>query len=167
MQKQWNHGRRLDSVSPSSFARMAVKMDMDPIEALRSRYRFLRQRLIEAKKDYMRLQEIDPYFWWWVDAAVDVQRLVAFAKRYSVKPIGNKITDDMIEQAKEYPVTGLVEFVRGKALAFCHDDHSPSAYHGSRVNRLMCPVCDKSFSSIDILIHRDGMSFPDAVRFLQ
>lgn len=167
MQKLWNHGRQFNSVSPSSFSRMAKQMDIDPVEALRMRYRYLKSRLLDAKADYLRLQEIDPYFWWWMDAANDLNRLVQFAKKFKVKPAGNSITDEMVETAKEYPVTSLVEFVRGKSLAFCHDDHNPSAYYGSRVNRLMCPVCDKSFGPIDILMIRDGMSFPDAVRYLQ
>jgi len=76
------------------------------------------------------------------------------------------ITDEMIEQARNYPIEKLVEFTRGKARAFCHEDKNPSAYHATRVNRLNCPVCDKSFDPIGILTERDGMSFKEALTTL-
>ena len=76
------------------------------------------------------------------------------------------ITDDMIEQARNYPIGQLVEFTRGKAQAFCHEDKNPSAYHATRVNRINCPVCGKSFDPIGVLMERDGMSFKEAVTTL-
>ena len=76
------------------------------------------------------------------------------------------ITQDMIEHARAVPVTSLMEFTRGRALAWCHDDHSPSIYVAPRVNRVVCPVCDLHFDSIGVLIARDGMSFHQAVRQL-
>lgn len=79
----------------------------------------------------------------------------------------DRITDEMIETARRYPVMNLVEFYRGKATAWCHDDRRPSLYHGTRNNIVVCPVCDKKFNPIDILIHRDGMSFTEAVKRLQ
>jgi hypothetical protein len=76
------------------------------------------------------------------------------------------ISEDDILAAREVPVETLVEFVRGKATAWCHDDRNPSAFHGTNNNLVVCPVCDKKFGPIDILIHRDGMSFIDAVKCL-
>ena len=157
----------INSVRPFSFGRMASEMGIDPIVALRMRYRYLHRRLQVMKALYLECGDIDPYFWWWMDAANELLELVAYAKRYKSKPKGLGITDDMVLAAREYPITQLVEFIRGKAQAFCHDDRNPSAFHGSRNNSLVCPVCDKQFSSLDVLILRDGMSFPDAVRYLQ
>jgi len=82
------------------------------------------------------------------------------------KTSGDLINDDMIAQAKDYPVEQLVEFARGKAKAWCHPDKNPSMYHANRTNRVNCPVCDKSFGPIDVCIERDGMTFVDAVRYL-
>jgi DNA primase len=68
--------------------------------------------------------------------------------------------------AKDFPVTQLVEFRGHKATAWCHEDKTPSLWYANRVNRVVCPVCDKKFNAIDICMERDGMSFIDAVKFL-
>jgi hypothetical protein len=77
------------------------------------------------------------------------------------------ITDEMIQAARDYPIHHLIDFNRGKAIAFCHEDRNPSMYHQTRLNRACCPVCDKSFDSIEVLIKRDGMTFKSAVNSLQ
>lgn len=76
------------------------------------------------------------------------------------------ITDEQIERARQYPVTQLIDFHRGKSHAWCHNDRNPSLYLAPRVNRVVCPVCAKYFSSIDVLMERDGLTFPEAVRRL-
>lgn len=73
------------------------------------------------------------------------------------------LTDEMIERARDYPVSQLIDFKHGKAIAFCHEDKNPSMFHGTRTNTAQCPVCAKSFDSIEILRERDGMSFKEAV----
>ena len=45
-------------------------------------------------------------------------------------------------------------------------DKNPSAYHGTKTNRLVCPVCNKTWSALDILMQRDGINFKDAVLML-
>lgn len=157
----------MDNIHPSQFTRNAIDFGLDPIEALRSRYRYLNSRVTEFKELYLLHDEIDPYFWWWVDAATDLKVVVEYANRYKQKPAGNEITPDMIQAARHYPINKIVEFMRGKARAFCHDDKVPSAFHGTRHNTLECPVCDKHFDTISVLMARDGMTFPSAVRFLQ
>lgn len=82
------------------------------------------------------------------------------------KKIKGTVTDDMIEAASNYPVERLVELVRGKTKAWCHEDKNPSAYHGTRTNTIVCPVCDKKFNAIQILMIRDGKTFFDAVKEL-
>ena len=73
------------------------------------------------------------------------------------------ITDEMIEEAKHYPVDLLIEFNRGRCKAFCHDSDSFSMSHNKKANRAHCFVCNRSFNPIDILIERDGLSFVDSV----
>jgi hypothetical protein len=79
----------------------------------------------------------------------------------------NGITDEQIAIAKEYPIDRLIEFTRGKATAWCHDDKTPSLHHHRQANRAHCFPCGKSYNPIDVLMQRDNMSFIDAVRALQ
>ncbi len=76
------------------------------------------------------------------------------------------ITDDMIEQARNYPIDQVVEFQRGVTIAFCHDDKKPSLTWHKAKNRATCFPCGKSYSALDILMERDKMSFIDAVKYL-
>lgn len=80
----------------------------------------------------------------------------------------NQITDDMIEQARNADVLTVIELgAGGKVKAWCHEDKRPSLYYGNRSKRMICPVCSKNFTALDVLIERDGYSFIDAVRSLQ
>lgn len=88
-------------------------------------------------------------------------------RRMRGKVSDNEVTDEMIERARRYPVELLVEFKRGKTRAWCHDDRNPSMYHANRLNLCICPVCDKKFDSIAVLMQRDGLTFHEAVRRLQ
>jgi hypothetical protein len=74
----------------------------------------------------------------------------------------------MIDIARQADVRTVVELGRNKkATAWCHEDRKPSLYYGDRTKRMVCPVCDKKFSALDVLIERDGYSFIDAVKALQ
>ena len=113
--------------------------------------------------------DIDNHFSFLQYSELTLKRAKVKAELRSIKNVTIRkpgITDEMIEQARDYPVGQLVEFTRSKARAFCHEDKNPSAYHATRVNRLNCPVCDKSFDPIGILMERDGMSFKEAVTTL-
>lgn len=168
MQSQ-NSPKQHKAVTPAQIVRVAILIDADPVEALRSRYRFLKEHVEAYKSAYIITGKIDPYFWWWVESAAEMIAVASYAKRFKVRPVvpSSGITDEMIESARSVPINQIVEFIRGTATAFCHDDRHPSAYYGDRTNTLVCPVCNKHFDSIGVLMHRDGMSFPDAVRFLQ
>lgn len=104
----------------------------------------------------------EPYYWRWIDIIIKLRDMEKRLKQ----PMKNTITDEMIEQAREYPITELVEFTRGKALAFCHEDKTPSLSYHKAANRAHCFPCNKSFDAIGILMERDGMSFHSAVRYL-
>jgi hypothetical protein len=91
----------------------------------------------------------------------ELRRLALAGRGYSSR---GDITPDMIEAARVSPIEQLIEFDRqGKALAFCHDDKTPSLSWHRATNRATCFPCGKSFNSIDVLILRDGLSFRDAV----
>lgn len=85
---------------------------------------------------------------------------------YSQQPTINAITEEMIEQARAYPIENLLEFKNGKALAFCHEDNSPSLSLWKGHNLARCFPCGKTFNSIDILMDRDNLSFREAVKTL-
>ena len=82
------------------------------------------------------------------------------------KPSRSEITEEMIQEARNVPVETLIEFTKGKARAWCHEDSNPSLTHDRKHNRAHCFPCSKSFNTIDILIERDGMTFTQAVRTL-
>lgn len=122
---------------------------------------------MEFKALYLLHNEIDPYFWWWIESAQDLRAVADYATRFKRKPKGNEITDEMIQAAKQYPIEQLFEFRMGKTLSFCHTDKVPSLSWHEKANRVTCFPCAKSFNPIDVLIQRDGMNFYDAVRALQ
>lgn len=76
------------------------------------------------------------------------------------------ITDEMVEEARRYPVDRLVPFSKGKAVAWCHPDKNPSLTYMTRTGKAWCPVCGRYFNAVDILVDRDGYTFKDAVREL-
>lgn len=98
------------------------------------------------------------------EIALEQRRLKEWFDRVNDK---QAITDDDIAMARAYPIDKLIDFGRGgKVTCPFHEDRNPSAYHGTRANRLVCPVCNETWSAIDVLIKRDGMNFVDAVKHL-
>jgi hypothetical protein len=76
------------------------------------------------------------------------------------------LQDAQIQAAREYDVSKLVEWQHRKSTAWCHEDRRPSLTLLTRINQLWCPVCDKKFDAIGVLMDRDGMRFVDAVKAL-
>lgn len=113
------------------------------------------------------LQDDSPVAMFWACEALEEICYLTMESLYTPVETGTNITDDMIARAKGYPVEELIDFYRGRAIAFCHADKRPSLYKGNKGdNKVVCPVCNKTFSSIDILVKRDGYSFVDAVKRL-
>lgn len=152
----------------------AKEMDVDRTYAISCRERFLtaeKLRLLDEIDDPMNedcFDAVDAYF-----TVQDVLEKIGAVKKvdtemreiYRLRE-DQQITDEMIERSRQYPVNQLIEFHRGKAKAWCHEDRNPSMYYGNRKNVAVCPVCDKKFGPIDILMQRDGYSFKDAVKAL-
>ena len=147
-------------------------MDVSLRDAAIGRLRFIRSEMHRLMEEIDTFSEYDA-----ITATVadiffgDQFRELAEEQAAIVKPMKHpakvgSITDEQIKQAKAVPVASLVQFTKGRALAWCHEDHSPSLYIAPRVNRVVCPVCNRNFDSIGILMNRDGMSFLPAVRQL-
>ncbi len=159
-----------DCIHPSSFVRAAVSMGIDPVEALRARYRYLRTRFDDFKQLYSYHKQIDPYFWWMTEAATELRELVAYARRYKLQPTATRtgITDNMIQAAKSYPIGQLLELSHGRTFCFSHNSKAHDLSFHAKSNTVRCfGACGRSFNTIDILMIRDGMTFPAAVRYLQ
>lgn len=158
---------------------------VDRVYALTCRRKYLTKRLWQieddveqAVKDCTQCPETDQDGWQWafaflistvhdlwdekkrVKAELDQIRKLLFRQETG-------LSEEMIEAARRFPVDRLVEFTRGKATAWCHEDRNPSLYHGTRRNVAVCPVCNRTFNPIDILMDRDGLSFAEAVKALQ
>jgi hypothetical protein len=80
----------------------------------------------------------------------------------------NTITESMRETAKMYPVNQLLDFRMGKIRCINpnHEDKNPTMFYGNRVNRAVCPACQKKYDSIEILQITEGITFAQAVRNL-
>jgi hypothetical protein len=78
----------------------------------------------------------------------------------------NVITDDMIETARQYPITSIIDFM-GRKTVCCpfHKDSNPSMTLYD--NRVHCFVCNKTWDSLSATMELDGVSFRGAVLALQ
>ena len=81
-------------------------------------------------------------------------------------PVAGRITPEMIEQARQYPITSIIEFPTGRHRC-CpfHEDSNPSM--ALYENHVHCFVCNRSWDSISATMELDGVSFRDAVLALQ
>ena len=160
--------------------RMAKEREVGRAYVINCRSRFLTGRLMEINDelgclaDFLERNEGTNHLTFHVTATdaerlikekVEVLKEIEAIKRMTTDP-KERITDDMIERAKAYPVDRLVEFRNKKAAAWCHEDRHPSLCHMTRKNLAWCPVCNQYFDAIGVLMNRDGYSFIDAVKQL-
>lgn len=83
------------------------------------------------------------------------------------RPPKGSITPEMIQRARDHPIQDLITFDNhGHATAWCHQDRRPSLTLWKGHNKATCFPCGRTYGPIDVLIERDGLSFPDAVREL-
>ena len=139
------------------------------------RLRYLRQEMVKEEQDMEEAHERgdvtgDVIFLLslnrFMELAKESQAIATAAKRRELPSKQGSITDEQIERARQYPVSQLIDFQKGKYSAWCHEDKNPSMYLAPRINKAVCPVCNKYFSSIDILMERDGLTFTEAVKNL-
>ena len=80
--------------------------------------------------------------------------------------VAGKITPEMIEQARQYPITSIIDFPSGRHRC-CpfHKDNNPSmALYDNHVH---CFVCNRSWDSISATMELDDVNFREAVLALQ
>jgi hypothetical protein len=142
---------------------MAKRFGISRLAASRMRKRYLYELQFALWADGSKLA----LHWLW-----DVQDEIAYLDQHErfelvVKTNGQQITDEMVQTARKVPVTAVLSFdAFGKAKAWCHSDNHPSLTFLSRKKLAWCPVCNRYFSALDVLIDRDHYSFIDAVRYL-
>ena len=150
---------------PTQTIYMAGLMGINKLAAARIRTRFL-----EEENDIMLKHGGAVAMHWITENIKEAQELGRRVAQKKRKPLtsanSDEITPEMITAARGVPITELVEFVRGKAMCWSHPDKRPSMFHGTKFNIVVCPVCDKKFDTIGVLMKRDGYSFVDAVRSL-
>ena len=149
----------------------ADEMQVPFREAAISRLRFIRSELsrllaeLSVEYDATTQAVADIVFGDQFRELAGEQRQIVLALKEQ-RPVTDSITPDMIVQARLFPITELIDFSRGVALAWCHADKRPSLSHYAAKNRATCFPCGKSFDSIAVLTGRDGLTFPAAVRQL-
>ena len=79
--------------------------------------------------------------------------------------VGDDITREMVQRAKNYPFENLIELKRGMASCPFHEDKKPS--FSVKDNRGHCFSCHWSGDTIAFLMKKDGLSFREAVKALQ
>jgi hypothetical protein len=148
----------------------AELMDIDPRHALACRRRYLTERLWWAS-ELMDKWEREPLTMTPEEfRAINDQgawrKELAQIERMLRKENKGDISDSDIAAAREYPIDKVVEFHKGKALAWCHPDSTPSLTYMSKNKVAWCPVCNRYFDAISVLMERDGLNFPQAVKQL-
>lgn len=163
----------------SETLKAATEMETDPMWAVARRLSYLAGRYFDLKiemqedAEYEAVNELEELIW--------AEHIIASAHEVSLirreqKSLQNwverskkkqVISDDDVANARNYPIDQLIEFNRGKVACPFHEDKNPSAYHGTKTNRLVCPVCNETWSALDILVKRDGINFVEAVKQLR
>lgn len=95
----------------------------------------------------------------------EIKKLRQYAVQ-STKKNNNSITSSDIEAARNIPIESIIEFTNGKAIAWCHEDKTPSLSKHPKDNYARCFVCNKSFDTIAAYMHYYNVEFIDAVKGL-
>lgn len=105
------------------------------------------------------------YFGWRYQ--VHVEKILRLQGRIlGMKNPINTITDDMIERAKEHPFSELIELKGNRAKCPFHDGKSSTSF-SVKDNRGYCFGCSWKGDTIEFVMQKDGMTFPEAVKYLQ
>ncbi len=97
-----------------------------------------------------------------------IKRIVSRQQYVGVVRVVDKVTDIMIDRAKEYPIQDLYDGTLRGGMGKCpfHDDKTASLSF-RRYNRFRCFGCDARGSVIDYYMKLHNCSFKEAVRALQ
>lgn len=75
------------------------------------------------------------------------------------------ILEEEVRTAKQYDFKQLHDFRNSYGLCPFHDDTNPSLV--LKNNKVRCFSCDKSWDTIQFVMDKEGLTFPQAVRRLQ
>jgi hypothetical protein len=79
----------------------------------------------------------------------------------------DKITPEMIENARAFPFSELYQFTRNTAKCPFHNDRTPS-FVLLKDNRARCfGACSKTWDTIGFLMDKEGLTFQETVKQLQ
>ena len=92
----------------------------------------------------------------------DVPKLLREVK--ILRGIESKVTPQMIERAREYPITDLIESKRDTAICPFHNERTPSLY--LKNNFYHCFGCGANGDTIKLVMHTKGFTFRQAVEYL-
>ena len=142
-------------------------------EYLQGKIKRLSKEITEIYQEYERQTRDDVPHWFRL-FALEYKKVEEKEKRLGrlnkeLRNLGSgkeaEITEDMIEQARNYDITKLIEVKRNFALCPFHEDKHPSLY--LRNNFYHCFTCKASGDTISLLMKRDGLNFPEAVKRLR
>lgn len=151
--------------------------DPETFKAKRTEYLLLYLELVETVKDHVGkcLQETPPdcystlndeILWDKLDRkATRIRQELASLK--AGKGARESLTNDMIIQAKAYPIDNLIQFNRsGFAKCIWHDDKKPSLHYWKEKNIVKCFACGESGDAIKVYMDLNGVKFHEAVKAL-
>ncbi len=103
--------------------------------------------------------------------AEPIMKVIKRIDSRNIKPSAQSITDEDIIRAKEKPIEELYDgqlFGRKRKSGLCpfHNERSPSFYIFPD-NRFKCFGCQLGGTSVDFIMHRDGVDFITAVKTLR
>jgi len=148
---------------PNKIFRDAKEFNISRLACSRMRLRFLQEEV----NRFLEKGDAISYYWC-TEALKEMASITKQAYLCHEKKISKlDITPEDIERARSYPVEQLVKFERGKALAWCHADSSPSLTLNKKHNRCHCFVCNRSMDSITVVRELHGYNFVEAVKFLR
>jgi hypothetical protein len=152
-------------MTPYNAKHEAVLHGIMPSAALKMRIRYLEDQLAIWDR-YEECETDIPAALTVSETLVELELFVGALKSLHEKPNKNEVTPDMLARAKAFPMEELMKFKHGKCHCFAHDDKSPSMFFAFRSNKINCPVCDRSWDTVDLLTDRDGLTFTRAVKKL-
>lgn len=145
--------------------KIANEMGIPVRQAISKRKSYLLSLIKEEKKTFNEQKDaLNACFIW--NQIRKMYKEITYLEQFKERDSTYEINDKRIEQANNFPVDSLIEFKNGRCEAFCHESDSYSMSHNIKANRAHCFVCNKSFSPIDILMQRDGLTFIEAVKQL-
>jgi excinuclease UvrABC ATPase subunit len=96
---------------------------------------------------------------------VDILVKVHNSAYYRRQNMDGDVTKNMIRRAKDFPFSELIELKRNMACCPFHQESKPSfSVHNNRGN---CFGCQWKGDTIDFLMKRDSLTFPEAIKRLQ